>query len=157
MLRQSSLLTAALFALHAQICLAAEPISHTQRPRILVVSVDLIPRAESALLQYARGCATSNAAGSDSLTDNAVIEYATAKTGRFLAVDAAYMDVCWEGATQMNRARDSHIRLYPTNYPNTVFAQFETEDVPGVAREHLCLIEIDGKRIARIRDLTTIK
>lgn len=58
---------------------------------------------------------------------------------------------------------ESRIRklwVFPTAEPNTVFVHYRTTaDVdahePGPTVEHLVMLELDGTRIANLRDLTT--
>jgi hypothetical protein len=147
----------ALFTLNAPLASGADPVFDISLTPMPARYGDLVQRAESALTQYAQDCATNVSRGSGSLTETAVIEYATDKAGVFLASDAASLEHCWEGAQQLTQAVNSHVRLYPTSYLNTVFIQFETEDSTDAAHLCIAIVEMDGARISRIRDLTTVK
>jgi hypothetical protein len=62
------------------------------------------------------------------------------------------------GATLLKHAANLHVWIFPTSFANTVFVQYETADGAVWAKEgaeHLAMIEMDGYRIARIRDLST--
>jgi hypothetical protein len=155
--RKISLVATTLSALNASLCFGADPVFDMPLTHIPAEYLDLAQRAESALLQYTHGCTGDVAPISAYMTETAVIEYATDKAGVFLARDAASLEACWEGAMQLTRAVDSYVRLYPTSYTNTVFIQFGTEDSADAIQQHIAIIEIDGTRISRIRDLTTVK
>jgi hypothetical protein len=120
-------------------------------------SAELTVRVRQALSRYAAACANHDPeAIAGSLTSFAVIEYATATAGRFTAVDALAADTCWEGPlTPRSPSSDLPYRIYPTSEPNSVLLQYTLSVGSGVGAQSiqdLVLVEIDGGRIARIRD-----
>jgi hypothetical protein len=157
LLRNGLLLGTTLFTLNAPLSFGADPIFEMPFTHISSEYVDVAQRAENALRQYAHDCTTNVGPSSVSMTENAVIEYVTDKAGVFLTRDAASLDSCWEGALRLTRAVNSQVRLYPTSYTNTVFIQFATDEVAGATHQHGAIIQMDGTRISRIRDLTTVK
>jgi hypothetical protein len=154
-----SSVAASLFTLNIQAAISAEPAFERPQGALAAATATLLDRVEHALMEYAKNCETGDhAAISQALTDTAVIEYVTAQPERVVSVDAAAAQNCWEGATMLEHAADPHVWIFPTSYTNTVFVQYETADGAASANasaEHLAMIEMDGFRIARIRDLTT--
>jgi hypothetical protein len=58
------------------------------------------------------------------------------------------------GSTK-GRSRISDLWLFPTDAPNTVFAQYQlSAKERGGATEHLVVLTLQGDRIIRMRDLT---
>ncbi len=153
-LMNPAIFVASLLTAGSQPAVAAGPFFETS-PVVTPAASSLVERVERALLQYAQGCAAGHGASSQALTDTAVIEYATPAAGRFVATDAAAGGTCWEGATLLNRTDNLHVWIYPTDFANTVFVQYSTEDGSVAAQDHLAMIEMDGSLIARIRDFTS--
>jgi hypothetical protein len=154
-----SFVAASLFTLKIHASISAEPAFERPQVALAADTAALLGRVEHALLQYAKNCETGDqAAISQALTDTAVIEYLTAQPERVVSVDASAAKNCWEGATLLKHATSLHAWIFPTGHTNTVFVQYETADGAVSAKEsaeHLAMIEMDGLRIARIRDLTT--
>jgi hypothetical protein len=154
-----SFVAAAQFTMDVHASISAEPAFERPQVALAADTAALLGRAEHALLQYAKNCETGDhAAISHTLTDTAVIEYVTAQPERVVSVDAAAAQNCWEGATLLKHAANLHVWIFPTSYTNTVFVQYEPAYGAVSAKEsaeHLPMIEMDGLRIARIRDLTT--
>jgi hypothetical protein len=154
-----SFVAASLFTLNIHASFSAEPVFERPQVALAADTTAVLGRVEQALLQYAKNCETGDhAAGSQTLTDTAVIEYVTTQPGRFVSVDAAAAQSCWEGATLLKHAANLHVWIFPTSFRNTVFVQYETADGAVLAKEsaeHLAMIEMDGYRMARIRDLTS--
>jgi hypothetical protein len=154
-----SFVAASLFTLKVYASTSAEPAFERPQVALPADTAALLGRVEHALLQYANNCETGDYASiSQALTDTSVIEYMTAQPERVVSVDAAAAQNCWEGATLLKHAANLHVWIFPTGYTNTVFVQYETADGAVSAKqsaEHLAMIEMDGLRIARIRDLTT--
>jgi hypothetical protein len=154
-----SFVAACLFTLSIHAAFSAEPVFERPQVGLAADTAALLGRVEHALLLYAKNCDTGDhAAASQTLTDTAVIEYLTAQPGRVVSVDAAAAQSCWEGATQLQHATNLHVWIFPTSVTNTVFVQYGTAEGAVWTKEsaeHLAMIEMDGYRIARIRDLTT--
>lgn len=116
-----------------------------------------IARVENALSRYATACADhDDDEVANVLTRFAVVEYPAAATGLFVSTDAISAESCWASAlVQRNDVAGSPIWIYPTNEVNHVLIQYTVTIVSnGVAQSvlDLALIEMDGDRIARIRD-----
>jgi hypothetical protein len=122
-----------------------------------VDSAKLITRVERALSRYATGCAAHDEhAIADALTRFAVIEYPTTVVGRFVSVDAIAAEKCWAAsALEPGRSHKSQFWIFPTREMNFVFVQYTLiVGTPGAAQsvQALALVELEGDRIARIRD-----
>lgn len=120
-------------------------------------SADFIARVREALSHYVAACAIHDLpAMSDYLTSFAAIEYSTADAGRFTALDAHAADTCWEGpSVSRGRSSDSPFVIYLTSELHALLVQYPlTVGSGNGARsiQDLALVEIDGNRIARIRD-----
>jgi hypothetical protein len=122
-----------------------------------VDSAKLITRVERALSRYATGCAAHDEhAIADAFTRFAVIEYPTTVLGHFVSVDAIAAPKCWAAsALEAGRLHTSPFWIFPTREINFVFVQYTlTVGTPGAAQsvQALALVELEGNRIARIRD-----
>lgn len=120
-------------------------------------SDDLIVRVQRALARYGAACAIHDReAILDSMTSFAVIEYAGASADRFVAVNALTTEACWQGlVTLRDHSIDRPMVVYRTNEPNAVFIEYTLSIGWGAEAKSirdLALVEIEGDRIARIRD-----
>jgi hypothetical protein len=117
----------------------------------------LVARVEKALSRYATACIKhDDRALSYVLTGFAIVEYSTAVPGRFVSVDAIAAEKCWAaGLAQRESSSAEPIWIYLTSDSNYVLVQYPVTTMnTGVNRvaQDLALIEMDGDRIARVRD-----
>ncbi len=124
---------------------AAEPIQDLATPEA-AASASLIARAGRALREYVAACSTDDEALAHIVTGDAMVEYALAKPGTYLQVEAA--------ALCANRPDG-------TLQTNTVFVNYTIDfDVRSPSElpdsEHLALLEMRGDEIAKLRHFGTL-
>lgn len=120
-------------------------------------SSDAVLKVQRALLRYEAACVAHDRQRiSDSLTSFAVIEYATSAAGQFEARDALATEGCWSGLSALHdRSNGGPVIVYPTSESNSVLIQYPLRTGKSVGArsvQDIALVQLDGERIARIRD-----
>jgi len=141
---------------------AAEPIQDLATPEA-AASASLIARAGRALREYVAACSTDDEALAHTATGDAMVEYALAKPGTYLQVEAAALCANRPDGTLQTRS-ETHISslwIYPTRDSNTVFVNYTIDfDVRSPSElpdsEHLALLEMRGDQIAKLRHFGTV-
>jgi len=137
---------------------AAEPVPVFETADA-AASANLIARADRALREYVAACSTGDdVLFTRSVTSDAMVEYALAQPGTYLAVEAAAL--CANRAENAGLIRSalhiSNLWIYPTPDSNTVFVNYSIDsDVRSPSEipdsEHLALLEMRGERILKLR------
>ena len=141
---------------------AAEPIQDLATPEA-AASASLIARAGRALREYVAACSTDDEALAHIVTGDAMVEYALAKPGTYLQVEAAALCANRPDGTLQTRSGThiSSLWIYPTRDSNTVFVNYTIDfDVRSPSElpdsEHLALLEMRGDQIAKLRHFGTV-
>jgi ketosteroid isomerase-like protein len=154
--------TAALLLTNSITTLADEP-THTPATSHAAQNAALISKVDHALHDYLLASSRHDAqAIANSVTGDAVFEYALEEPGSYLTVDATSLRAHWSNDTntQHSSTNVSNLWIFPTGDPNAVFVRYTTstaaESGTDAARsEHLALVEMRGDRIAKLRDFTS--
>jgi hypothetical protein len=137
--------------------------AHAPATTEAAASANLIARADRALREYVAACSSGDEALARSVTSDAMVEYALAKPGTYLAVEVAALCVNRsDNAAQMRSgAHISSLWVYPTPNSNTVFVNYTIDlDVRSPSElpdsEHLALPEMRGDQIVKLRHFGTL-
>ena len=151
-----------LLTMTVQTGFAAKPAQVPAIPQS-AASANLIARADRALREYVAACSSGDEALARSVTSDAMVEYALAKPGTYLAVEVAALCVNRsDNAAQMRTgAHISSLWVYPTPNSNTVFVNYTIDlDVRSPSElpdsEHLALLEMRGDQIVKLRHFGTL-
>ena len=156
--------TAALLLTNSITTLADEP-THTPATSHAAQNAAVISKVDHALRDYLLASSRHDAqAIGNSVTSDAVFEYALAEPGSYLTVDATSLRAHWANDTNTQRPSTnvSNLWIFPTGDPNVVFVRYTTStaaepgaDADAERSEHLALVEMRGDRIAKLRDFTS--
>jgi hypothetical protein len=156
------LATSVLLMMIVHDCFATEPVQVSATTEA-AASANLIARADRALREYVAACSTSDEALARIVTSDAMVEYALAKPGTYLAVEAAAPCADRSDTTAQTRtaAHISSLWVYPTPNSNTVFVNYTIDlDVRSPSElpdsEHLALLEMRGDQIVKLRHFGTL-
>jgi hypothetical protein len=118
---------------------------------------ELLGRGTRAVAAYVAACADQDWPGlTQTLTDDAVVEYPMAELGTYLTVDAsAVAEYC---STNEGRGHIASLWAFPTGADSILIKYSLKPDglsATGKAAEHLVQINMRGDQISRLRDLTS--
>lgn len=144
----------------AQARTADVPAAHTPQTPEGKRAAGLSARAEQAFAAYVAAWSSGEAGAlSDVVTEDAVIEYALPRPGSFLTVDVDTASaVCATETAALEPRQLANLWIFPAPDEKTVFIHYDTAGAStraaSAAEQQLLMLEMRGKRIARIRNLT---
>jgi hypothetical protein len=151
-----------LLAMSAPAGFAAEDVHVPATPEA-AASANLIAHAERALSEYVATCSTSDEALAHIFASDAIVEYALAKPGTYLVIEAAPLCANRSGDTAQTRtaAHISSLWIYPTAESNTVFLNYaidfdDRSPSEPADSEHLALLKMRGDQIVKLRHFGTL-